>query len=373
MPLDPYFAHRLRRHRRYLLGQALSRLRASVRWPLVARASVSAALSPSATAPPAAAATPEQTRVERSATARARHRRAALAWDRDELRTAGTAGPDVPTTEHVVPVPGFPDVTVRVYRPADDGAVRPAALHFFGGAFRIGGIDYPTTDAACRRRAAEAGVVVVAVAYALAPEHRFPTQVEQGHAALEWLVHQSAALGVDPSRIAVTGTSAGGAIAASVTLTNRDRHRHPLRLQVLEVPVTDLTGRHIDVRPTWWMGVPALIVLRELRSIARTYLPDRALARHPYASPLRAADHTGLPPALILTAEYDTLRRDGAAYGAALRRSGVDATVVRYLGVTHDTPIYTGALPASRAWHAQVIGALRTLHDDEDAVDVVSR
>lgn len=363
MRLDPYFADRLRRHRRYLLRQALQRLRTAGPWTLLSRATASVTGAPSATpAPAAGAAAP--TRAERSARARARHRRAALAWDRDELAGAGTPGPPTITSDHVVPVAGFPDVTVRVYRPAADDRVRPAALHFFGGAFRIGGIDYPTTDAACRRRAAEADVVVVAVAYDLAPEHRFPTQVEQGHAALEWLVRESAALGVDPARLAVTGTSAGGAIAAAVTLMNRDRRRHRLRLQVLEVPVTDLTGRHIDVRPTWRMGVPALIVLRELRSIARTYLASPAQARHPYASPLRAADHTGLPPALILTAEYDTLRGDGAAYGAALRRSGVDATVVRYLGVTHDTPIYTGALPASRAWHEQVIGALRGLHAD---------
>lgn len=360
MQLDPYFADRLRRHRRYLLRQALQRLRSAPPWGLVSRATAAASGSPSATPAPS----PAPTRAERSARARARHRRAALAWDRDELAAAGTPGPEVITTEHVVAVAGFPDVTVRVYRPADDARLRPAALYFFGGAFRIGGIDYPTTDAACRRRAAEADIVVIAVAYDLAPEHRFPTQVEQGHAALEWLVRESAQLGVDPSRLAVTGTSAGGAIAAAVTLMNRDRRRHPLRLQVLEVPVTDLTGRHIDVRPTWRMGVPALIVLRELRSIARTYLASPAQARHPYASPLRAADHSGLPPALILTAEYDTLRRDGAAYGAALRRSGVDATVVRYLGVTHDTPMYTGALPASRAWHAQVVGALRRLHED---------
>jgi acetyl esterase len=357
MPLDPYFVQRLRTHRRYLLRQALGRLQATLAWrrPAPERPAV---------APTSLPAPVELTRAERSARARARHRRAALAWDRDELAQAGTPGPDIPTTEHEIPVPGRPSVRVRVYRPADDGVVRPAALYFFGGAFRIGGIDYPTSDAACRRRAAEADVVVIAVSYSLAPEHRFPVQVEQGHAALEWLVRESASLGVDPERLAITGTSAGGAIAAAVTLMNRDRHRHPIRLQVLEVPVTDLTGRHIDVVPTWRMGVPAVLVLRELRSIARTYLRTPADARHPYASPLRAADHRGLPPALILTAEYDNLRRDGAAYGAALRRSGVPATVVRYLGVTHDTPMYTGVLPASRAWHEQIVSALRSLHAD---------
>ncbi len=356
MPLDPFFAQRLRTHRRYLLGRALTRLRTSLRRRLRGMLPGSRAASP-------AAAAPERNPGSASTRARERHRRAALAWDRDELAHAGIAGPDLPTEEHEIPVAGFPAVRVRVYRPADDGLVRPAVLYFYGGAFRIGGIDYPTTDAACRRRAADADVVMVAVSYDLAPEHRFPTQVEQGHAALEWLVHRAAALDVDPERIAVSGTSAGGAIAAAVTLMNRDRHRHPLRLQVLEVPVTDLTGRHIDLRPTWAMGVPALLVLRELRSIARTYLGDTRRARHPYASPLRAADHRDLPPALILTAQYDTLRSDGAAYGAALRRSDVPATVVRYLGVTHEVPLYTGALAASQTWHTQVVDTLRRLHE----------
>lgn len=364
MPLDPYFAERLRTHRRYLLRQAWGRLRDSLsRWHRALggwRAGASAAGDARPETAPAA----PGTRASRPATLRARHRRAALAWDREELATAGTPGPDLATEEFDVAVPGYPDVRVRVYRPATDGKIRPAVLHFYGGAFRIGGIDYPTTDAACRRRAADADVVVVAVAYALAPERRFPTQVEQAHAALEWLVREAEQLGVDSSRLAVSGTSAGGAIAAAVTLMNRDRRRHPLRLQLLEVPVTDLTGRRIDFRPTWAMGVPALLVLRELRSVARTYLADPGDARHPYASPLRAPDHSGLPPALILTAEYDNLRGDGAAYGAALRSGGVPATVVRYLGVGHDTPIYTSALPAAAAWHDQVVGALRTLHRD---------
>ena len=296
--------------------------------------------------------------------ARGRHRRAARNWDQQELERAGTAGPDVRIDEYEVEVPGYATVRVRAYRPHNSSATLPGVLFFYGGAFRIGGIDYPTTDAACRRRAAEAEVVIFAVSYALAPERRFPTQVEQAHAALEWVVREAGALQVDPRRLAVSGMSAGGAIAAAVTLMNRDRRRHPLRLQLLEVPVTDLTGRHIDLRPTWAMGVPALIVIRELRSVARTYVRSRADARHPYASPLLATDHSHLPPALILTAEYDNLRGDGAAYGDALRRSGVDATVVRYLGVGHDTPIYTGVLPAARQWHAQVVHALRSLHAD---------
>lgn len=364
MPLDPYLADRLRTHRRYLLRMAWKRLRE--RFGRVPAASA---------APGRPSASDPADRVPARGTAqsaRARHRRAALAWDRDELERAGTRGPEVDIAEYEVAVEGYPPVTVRAYRPVlerdprspDTRLKKPAVLFFFGGAFRIGGIDYPTTDAACRRRAVEADVVVFAVAYALAPEHRYPTQVEQGHAALEWLVAQADALDVDRDRLAVSGVSAGGAIAAAVALMNRDRRGHSLRLQLLEVPVTDLTGRHVDFRPTWRMGIPALLVIRELRSVARTYLRSRADAHQAYASPLRAPDHSGLPPAVILTAEYDNLRGDGAAYAVALRRAGGEATAVRYLGVGHDTPIYTRALPAGRQWHEHVVGVLRTLHQD---------
>jgi acetyl esterase len=252
---------------------------------------------------------------------------------------------------------------VRIYHPAVvGGAAVPAVLAFFGGAFRIGGIDYPTTDAAYRRRCVDAHVAIAAVDYALAPEHRYPVQLEQAYAALEWLFDNAAEIGVDPSRVGVLGVSAGGSLAAALTLANRDRAGHALALQVLEVPVVDLTGAHMDLRAMRGLGIPRFLAIRELRSVARTYLARPQDAREPYASPLRADSHEGLPPAVILTAEYDPLRGDGDAYGAALRKAGVDASVVRYQGVTHDTPIFTGALPAARRWHDDVVSALRRLH-----------
>jgi acetyl esterase len=299
------------------------------------------------------------------ARARARHRKAALAWDRRELHQVGMAGPQIRTTEHVVEVDGRPSVRVCVYHPDPAGPPShglPGVVSFFGGAFRIGGIGYPTTDAAHRRRAQDAGVVVAAVDYALAPEYPYPVAVEQAYAALEWLFASADELGLDRKRIGVSGTSAGANLAAALTLVNRDRAGHPLRLQVLEVPVVDLTGRHLDLRATRPLGIPRFIALRELRSVARTYLSDPRQAREAYASPLLAASHEGLPPAVILTAEYDPLRGDGDAYGAALRRAGVDASVVRYQGVTHDTPMFAGALPAARRWHDDVVSALRRLH-----------
>ncbi|MCR2826327.1 alpha/beta hydrolase [Microbacterium sp. zg.Y909] len=408
MPLDPFFAERLRVHRRYLIQRNVDAVRARIAgWLGVfggagaaeatgtamvrvsgtaraarrsgGRAAVGAS-SPAAdthggadsgesrAAAPATSerpvSTPQQDRARARARARAKHRRAALAWDRTELATVGTAGPDLRIVDHQVPVAGHPPVRVRLYYPHAAGSdPLPAWLTFFGGAFRQGGIDYPTTDAACRRRAAEAGVVMVAVDYALAPEHRFPTQVEQAYAALLWLHDNAASLGVDRERLGVAGTSAGGCIAAALTLANRNRAGLPIRLQLLEVPVTDLTGGHIDLAATRALGIPSFLAMRELRSIAGTYLPRRADGHSELASPMRAASHAGLPEAVILTAEYDPLRRDGAEYAARLRADGVAATAVRYQGVSHDAAIYTGALPAAREWHRQVIGVLSRLHD----------
>ncbi len=409
MPLDPFFADRLRTHRAYLIRTTLQGYAERWGWPWLARLAVrlapppppahAAATSAASTKPkPAAAAEgsglgtavtegsppardaahartgsspaakPTKTRRKPS---RAAHRKAAVAWDRKELAAVGRPGPDVRIEEHVIPVPGRRDVRVRIYRPelADaepvpDAPPVPATLAFYGGGFRIGGIDYPTTDAGFRLRAFDAGIAVVAVDYSLAPEHKFPTAVEQGYAALEWLGSEAERLGIDRDRLAISGISAGGNIAAAVTLLNRDRAGVPLRLQLLEVPVVDLTGRHIDLGPVRAMGVPTFLAVRELRSVSRTYLPSPSDARDPLASPLLASSHAGLPPAHILTAEYDALRGEGAAYGAALRAAGVEATVVRYLGMTHDTPVFLGAVAAARRWHRDVVSAFRTLHDD---------
>jgi acetyl esterase len=372
MPLDPLFAERLRVHRRYLIGQAIGDVKRRVTEQLArprthaTQADAAADTAESGTAAVDVArprAAGEGSEASRRAKSRAKHRRDVFAWDRQELAEVGTPGPSLRVTEHIVPVPGYPEVRVRIYHPDAAREPSPVCLAFYGGAFRVGGIDSPTTDAAYRRRTAASGVAFAAVDYALAPEHRYPTQVEQGWAAWKWLVAHGSEVGVDASRLAVQGTSAGGCLAAAVTLVNRDRAAHPVRLQILEVPVVDLTGRHIDLRPTWAMGVPAILMRRELRSIQRTYLGDAARAREPYASPLRAPSHAGLPPAVILTAEYDALRRNGSAYAAALRRAGVPASAAQYAGVTHDIPIFTGALTAARLWEADVVGALGTLHE----------
>ena len=199
----------------------------------------------------------------------------------------------------------------------------------------------------------------------MAPEHRYPTQIEQGYAALCWLFENAHELGVDAHRIGINGTSSGGNIAASVTLLNRDRLGHPLKLQVLEVPVTDLTGKSIDMDPIREMRIPRFLARRELVQVVDAYLGDRSRASEPYASPARAVTHRGLPPAVIFTAEYDALRRDGEAYASALRRSGIEASAVRYQGATHEAAMYTKVVPLARRWHADVVTALRMLHDTQ--------
>lgn len=402
MPLDPFFADRLRTHRAYLVRSTLQGVAKRRGWPWLSRLALRLAPPPTqgstgSRAPTGAAAeksgvgtavtqgrSPASVEKEagtsstgapakakpRKKPTRAAHRKAAIAWDEKELVAVGRPGPDVRIEEHLVPVPHRPGVRVRIYYPElvsdqreTTGSPVPATLAFYGGGFRIGGIDYPTTDAGFRLRAFDAGVAVVAVDYALAPEHRFPTAVEQGVAALGWLADNASVLGIDAARLAISGISAGGNIAAAVTLANRDGRNIPLRLQLLEVPVVDLTGRHIDFAPVRAMGVPRIFAIREMRSVARTYLPSPSDARNPLASPLLATSHAGLPPAHILTAEFDALRGEGAAYGAKIRDAGGEATVVRYLGMTHDTPIFLGAVPAARRWHRDVVSALRTLHD----------
>lgn len=208
----------------------------------------------------------------------------------------GTPGPTVRTTEVTVPVAGYPDVRLRLHFPDSDGP-HPAYLVFFGGAFRQGGIDYASNVGAYSARTVDADVVTVAVDYALAPEHKWPAAVEQGYAALEWLVEHGAEHGIDPSRIAIGGQSSGGNIAACVCLVNRDRANHPLRLQLLEVPSLDLTRGSIDVRPARELHIPVFLMKRGLVGVVKDYFDDyRRQGFEPYASPLRAPSVAGLHP-----------------------------------------------------------------------------
>jgi len=234
----------------------------------------------------------------------------------------------------------------------------------------MGGIDWVGLDAMFCARAAEAGIIVIAGEHSLAPEVQYPAQPEQCWSIFEWAVGHAKALGGDPARLAIGGASAGGNLAAAVALMNRDRNQHPIRLQILEVPTVDLRRKYLDPQALSRIMSASLLRLLMWRPLARDYLGDRRLAeisRQPYASPLLARNHAGLPPALILTAEFDPLRGDGEAYARALTASGVPATCVRYVGQSHGSGAYRNRNPAADHANRQVIATLRTLHQPESA------
>ncbi len=233
-----------------------------------------------------------------------------------ELTADGPAGP----------------IPLRLYRGqgADKGRLQPAIVFFHGGGWVIG--DLESHDQPCRALANATPAIVVAVGYRLAPEHKFPAAVDDAVAATRWVSQNAARLGIDPSRLAVAGDSAGGNLAAVVSLDARDRGGPSIAAQVLIYPATDMGietpshARHAKQLPLTGAAMH-WFVDHYLRTPA-----DEADWR---ASPLRAADFRRLPPALVITAGFDPLRDEGEAYAAALQRAGVRVEQVRFEGQIH--------------------------------------
>lgn len=291
----------------------------------------------------------------------------AAAFDPIMSAELGIAPIDVATEEHTIAVAGHPAARLRVYWPTTERpasattAGLPILVYFFGGGFEIAGIDWVWWDASFRERARDAGIIVVAGEYSYAPEATFPTQPEQCWAVFEWAAEHARELGGDPNRMAIGGGSAGGNLAAATALMNRDRANRPLRLQLLEVPLLDLTTGHLKSQP----GVPVVVFRQLARMIVKQYLgSNRGQRRNPYASPLLATSLEGLPPAVIYTAELDALRGDGEAYARALSAAGVPVSCVRMIGQNHGSGGYRRAVPASDHLHRDIVATLRTLHDD---------
>ncbi|MBQ1074341.1 alpha/beta hydrolase [Micromonospora sp. C31] len=219
------------------------------------------------------------------------------------------------------------DLPVRIHRPAGEGPL-PTLVYFFGGGWTLGSVD--TADGICRRLANAVPCQVVTVGYRLAPEHPFPAAVHDCHAALRWIAAHPGEYGVDPRRVAVGGDSAGGNLAAAVTLLARGHGGPRLAAQLLVYPNTDQSAE-----PGGDGEDPLLFNRRSVAWYRGHYLADPADARHPLASPLLAEDLTGLPPALVITAEHDPLRAEGERYAHRLRDAGVPTTLTRYAGMIH--------------------------------------
>ena len=199
---------------------------------------------------------------------------------------------------------------------------------------------------------------MLSVDYRLAPEHRFPTAAEDAYAAAEWMSRQAPDLGVDPRRIAVGGDSAGGNLAAVAALMARDRGGPPLSFQLLVYPVTD----HDLDTPSYRQNADGYLLTREaMRWFWNHYLGGTGAGHHPYASPLRAERLTGLPPALVQTAEFDPLRDEGEAYAWRLRAAGVPVTLTRYPGMIHGFQGLNGYCPEA-AWAVRHVGDFLRRH-----------
>jgi acetyl esterase len=221
-------------------------------------------------------------------------------------------------------------IPVRVYTPIDTEAALPGVVYLHGGGWVFMGIE--THDWICRRLAKESGAVVVSVDYRLAPEHPFPAPLDDCYAATKWVVDHAADFGVDPARVAVAGDSAGGNLSAAVTLRARAAGEPSLVAQVLVYPVTDAS---FDTDSYAENGKGFMLEGDAMRYFWNAYLGPDGDPDDAYASVLRAADLADLPPALVITAEYDPLRDEGEAYGRRLDGFDVPATVTRYDGVVH--------------------------------------
>ena len=247
------------------------------------------------------------------------------------IRVARAASPGDPvarTEDLTIPGP-LGTIPIRLYTPVDKSSL-PVLVYFHGGGWVVGNLD--TVDQFCRMMANAAGCIVVSVNYRHAPEYKFPAAVEDAYAGTRWASQHAQTFGGDPTRLAVSGSSAGGNLAAVVALAASDRGGPPLSYQLLIVPVIDSA---FDT-PSYRENAEGYGLTSEgMRWYWRHYLTTDADGRHPYASPLHAPSLRGLPPAFVATAEFDPLRDEGEAYAARLRNEGVPVTHKRYAGMVH--------------------------------------
>jgi acetyl esterase len=275
----------------------------------------------------------------------------------EDLAAIRSAGGDPEPVHHVadrtIPGPGG-ELPIRIYRPDAEGAL-PTLVYFFGGGWALGSVD--TSDGICRSLTNAAGCMVVTVGYRLAPEHRFPAAVHDCHAAAEWIADNATEIGADPARLAVGGDSAGGNLAAAVTLLARDSGGPDLVGQLLVYPNTDYladSGSMVDNVD------PALFNRTSVAWYWGHYLAETSDGLDPLASPLRAEKLDGLPPALVITAEFDPLRDQGEEYAHRLAASGVPVESARYDGMVHGFFAMAGTLDGGRAAIAQAAQWLRS-------------
>jgi acetyl esterase len=286
---------------------------------------------------------------------------------RDEFELRQRPAPDpspVRVDDLEIPGPDGP-LAARVYRPPDAPVPSPAFLWFYGGGWVLGSLD--AGDSVCRTLAERTPCTVLAASYRRAPEHPFPAAAEDAYAAFAWLGEHAGELGLDPARLAIGGASAGANLAAVAARLAGERGARPPALQVLVYPVTDYLPDTQSMREcvdSTFFGAA------DVAWCWQNYLADPRDAADPRAAPMRAPDLTGLPPAIVITAEADPLRDEGEAYAARLAASGVEVETVRYDGLVHGFFSLTEVYDAAADAQARVSAALaRAFHSRLGAGD----
>jgi acetyl esterase len=283
----------------------------------------------------------------------------------EEARASARVEAEVTSSQPPIPmarveaieVPGQAGpIAARFYVPNGPAAEGPAplVLYFHGGGWVIGDLD--THDGVCRFLAAAAGTTVLSIDYRLAPEHPFPAAVEDAWAGFAWAVANAAQLGIDPARIAVAGDSAGGNLAAVVSLLARAGGGTMPTMQLLLYPPTDSAG-DLPSRRLFEQGF--LLTKDDMDAFERHYLPPGSDPTDPRVSVLLVPDLTGLPPAYVATAGFDPLRDEGEAYALRMREAGVQVALRRHPGLLHSFANQTAISRTARAAMLEAAGALR--------------
>jgi acetyl esterase/lipase len=240
----------------------------------------------------------------------------------------------------------------RCYRPASPGP-HPIVVYFHGGGWVLG--SHESDDPFCRDVCVRSDALVVSVDYRHAPEARFPAAVDDGFAAVRWIAANAERLGGDPGRLAVCGWSAGGNVAAVVCQKARDAGGPRIAGQVLVTPVTDCDF----TRESYVENADGYVLTTALMRWFWDHYADPADRTHPKASPLRAADLSQLPPALVVTCEFDPLRDEGVAYAESMAAAGGDVRHLSCRGHVHTSPMMVDAIISGAGARAEIATALR--------------
>lgn len=244
-------------------------------------------------------------------------------------------------------------IPIRIYTPEGQGPF-PILVFFHGGGWVI--CDLDTHDAASRILANAARCIIVSVDYRLAPEHKFPAAPEDCYAATQWVAQNAASIHGDPARMAIGGDSAGGNLAAVVSLMARDRGEPPITFQLLIYPVTDY---YLPGTASYVSNAEGYFLTRDSMAwFWQHYISVADDLDNPYLNPLRAKDVSRLPPAYIVTAEFDPLRDEGEAYAQRLREAGVPIQARRYNGMIHGFFTMVGLIDQSKPALAEAASVL---------------